>query len=619
MTNNIEIVVEGKNEATKVFQNIEQSARKSASDTEQSWAKAMDGVDKAVKSTGNSANGASQSLVRFSDSSASSARGVRDLGDSTRDGDEKLRRLGETSDEVDTKAMGFRDTITGVQDTMKGLSDASLSTGDRLLTLGMGIGDLGSAGYNLLAPAMIKVKQVISDVREPTSDLRGKLNGLGKSMVGMAAGAAIIAGLGAALEAAFGEKPANVNALTYSLRDFIATGKVSGEAARVFSGNLDDLKQSFYTATAGGVVKFIEGLYDLIPGADLVGVSMSEAKNNITSLDQSLAQMAQTSPQAASQAFYKLASDMHLSTDETNKLKDQLPAYTTAMRQAADATGQSAESQARNAEALQSYLTQLTAATDPVFNLLNSLNGVTEAQNAYNEAVATGGANSTEAKDAAVALAEAVAQAEAAALNGQLSYTDFSGALDHWVASGVVTAQQAASIRDRVNEARGSAQAYTGNYNASLFMENRASSIIAQVKRDLDSVPDSTYKKFVMTYVQQVIGNAPVGNPPGYGFIGNRAQGGPIGHAAEGGGRTGLTWVGEHGPELLKLPAGAFVNPAGASSRAAAMGGGGGGNATVTLEVVSGGAKMDDFLVEILRKAVRARGGNVQIVLGKKG
>jgi hypothetical protein len=40
-------------------------------------------------------------------------------------------------------------------------------------------------------------------------------------------------------------------------------------------------------------------------------------------------------------------------------------------------------------------------------------------------------------------------------------------------------------------------------------------------------------------------------------------------------------------------------------------------NCRVTLEIRSAGSRMDDFLVEMLRKAVRAQGGNVQLVLGK--
>lgn len=80
-------------------------------------------------------------------------------------------RAGEAADNVDTKAMGFRDTLTGVQDTMGGV--AALSKGPSLegfLLLGTGIGDLGSGFYNFLIPAfkafsIEAIKSAVNTVR----------------------------------------------------------------------------------------------------------------------------------------------------------------------------------------------------------------------------------------------------------------------------------------------------------------------------------------------------------------------------------------------------------------------------------------------------------------------
>jgi hypothetical protein len=93
------------------------------------------------------------------------------------------------------------------------------------------------------------------------------------------------------------------------------------------------------------------------------------------------------------------------------------------------------------------------------------------------------------------------------------------------------------------------------------------------------------------------------------------AAGGNIGHAAGGGGRSGLTWVGEQGPELVKLPVGSHVNPAGASSRSAAARGGAGDSGTVVrLSVdLSGG---DQHLLDWFKNRIRVEGGDVQLVLG---
>jgi hypothetical protein len=69
---------------------------------------------------------------------------------------ESFDRAAEASDNVDTKAMGFRDTLTGLQDGFAGLKQAS--SGDigfeSLLLLGFGVGDLASGFTNFLIPSL---------------------------------------------------------------------------------------------------------------------------------------------------------------------------------------------------------------------------------------------------------------------------------------------------------------------------------------------------------------------------------------------------------------------------------------------------------------------------------
>lgn len=86
-----------------------------------------------------------------------------------------------------------------------------------------------------------------------------------------------------------------------------------------------------------------------------------------------------------------------------------------------------------------------------------------------------------------------------------------------------------------------------------------------------------------------------------------------VGYLARGGMGSGPTVVGERGPELVNLQPGSHVKPAGGTARA--LGGGGGG--PVVIEIRSSGSAIDDMLVEILQKAVRVRGGDVQLVLGR--
>lgn len=98
-------------------------------------------------------------------------------------------------------------------------------------------------------------------------------------------------------------------------------------------------------------------------------------------------------------------------------------------------------------------------------------------------------------------------------------------------------------------------------------------------------------------------GGVPIGN----------AHGGIAG-AATGGNHGGLRWVGEAGPELVSLPPGSQVRTAGDSKRMAA--GMGSKASRVELMISSGGSRLDELLVWVLRKAIAAEGGNVQKVLG---
>lgn len=73
--------------------------------------------------------------------------------------------------------------------------------------------------------------------------------------------------------------------------------------------------------------------------------------------------------------------------------------------------------------------------------------------------------------------------------------------------------------------------------------------------------------------------------------------------------RSGMAIVGERGPEVVSLSRGAQVTPL--------TGRNGAGGGKTVIEIRSGGSKLDDLLVEILRIAIANRGGKVQKVLGQ--
>lgn len=98
------------------------------------------------------------------------------------------------------------------------------------------------------------------------------------------------------------------------------------------------------------------------------------------------------------------------------------------------------------------------------------------------------------------------------------------------------------------------------------------------------------------------------------GAIGHAAGG--ITGAAAGGIRNGLTWVGEHGPELVNVPAGSRVHSNPDSMRMAGQGGGGMG--AMVVQLVMDGRILAERLIDPQREIVDRRfGGNVQNAYGR--
>lgn len=610
MSNTVEIVVEGKNEATKVFLDVEKSAVDSAKKSEQAWTKAGDSIESSIQRGGFGAHAAGEGFDKLGTSAKASGTEVEKLGQRSQESGDRLHRIGEASDEVDTKAMGFRDTVTGVSDTLKGLSDSSLTTEQRLFTLGAGIGDLGSAGYNFLVPMFKKAKDALGGFEGGIPGLVSKMGGLKSILVNVGlAAAGMVAVTAAAHALADPVIPTNVQNLTDSLNRFYATGKITGEGATQLGSNLQDLKDSLQIAASRGFDGAMESVTDFVGG--LVGVDsrLDDAKQRLQGLDAALTQVAKSSPQRAQEMFGELTTKAGFTKDQIEALKNHLPGYTAAMDAAGLSTGKAAQDTKTLSDSLSEYLTNLQAATDPVFSLVHSLDGVTTAQKAYTDAVKSHGKESQEAKDASFGLAEALSKAEGAALDGSLSYDAFSATLNHWVSAGVLTAQQADAIRSRVDQAKGSADRFQGNYNANLFAADYASPAIEAVRRKLTELHDREVKLTVTTFYGTVgKGSSLTGVPVA------RAAGGPIGAAASGGVRSGLTWVGERGPELVKLPTGSFVSPAGQSS---AHGGAAAASAPeikVSIDL-SGG---DRLFMEWLRSRIKTDGGgDVQTALGQ--
>jgi hypothetical protein len=203
-------------------------------------------------------------------------------------------------------------------------------------------------------------------------------------------------------------------------------------------------------------------------------------------------------------------------------------------------------------------------------------------------------------------VAQAVSKAEAAAINGDLSFDAFEGKLRQWVAQGAITAGQAETIRGRVADLRGEAEDFAGTYKATLDLKTQGLNTWINAKAWLDSIKSKTV---TITAHAQL--------PPGVTtrqIMEGRQHGGPV--------KAGDPyWVAENSnkPELF-IPdrPGLIVSNKDVKSLMthgpAAMAGQP--SSATVVEIRSGGSRLDDLLVEVLRKSIRVKGGSVQAVLG---
>lgn len=230
---------------------------------------------------------------------------------------------------------------------------------------------------------------------------------------------------------------------------------------------------------------------------------------------------------------------------------------------------------------------QVMRAIDPVFNLSAALDDVEAAQAAYTDAVDEYGRESSEASRAASELMQAVSRAEAAAVNGDLSFSSFQEQLDRWVSSGQLTVDQADAIARRVAEARGEAERYAGDYTAHVNADvDQARADLRALLGDMDALP-----RHIRTQVSVNYGGARAGT----GGIQARADGGPV--------SAGDPYlVGERGPELFVPARSGTIVP----------NGGGVGGTVINLHV-GGSVVTERDLVDTVRKGLR----RVDILTGR--
>lgn len=372
-------------------------------------------------------------------------------------------RVGEAADTVDTRAMGFRDTMTGVQDSLKAVG-VELSGGffDSLLLAGFGIGDLASGIFNFAAPAL--------------KDLVDKVGKAKLAMMGLGVAAAAAAITGIVILGQQSKRTGNdLSEMAEDLERMVDTGKETVLLKKLFTDTgegVGDLKMQIRDASNG----FTSFMANVSTFGGAVG---DRAIDPIKELDAAMAQLVDQGADAEL-VIGRLAQTYNLTATEVEQLRALLPKYGEAAERAKERTGElgDAHSDAAKSVAIQNrnlkeLADTMRAQTDPVFGWVQAQKGVKDAQDAVNEAQKEFGRKSPQYRDALLGLAQAQLGLVGATAQVQ-GATDVTliPALQRLVAGGQLSKQAFDELVTALDAAKAAVQRLDGT-NARINIEQR--------------------------------------------------------------------------------------------------------------------------------------------------
>jgi hypothetical protein len=514
----------------------------------------------------------------------------------TQDDAQRARRsienVSAATDELDTAgskatsslgalSSGFE--LIGNNRAAEGLMTASLAT-----DFFSGVGEAATLVTDNFRRGLNGAKEALGNFM---TSLRASDGAARRWTIGLGAAAAAVAALAVAshvLSEAQEDLRPQTEALAKSLGAYSQGAKAGGEAVRIFGEDLEffSSKQAAIAADADNsrrsVARFGQSLIEsVIPGIEGTDTSLAKTNERFRALDSALTTLVQQGRlQEAQDLFNQVSAAMAENGVSVDELKTKLPEFNGAW----ETTGRSLDKTTDKVEtqtvALQDLHDELKRQSDPIFNLIDSQKDLAEAQEAYNETLEKHGRNSPEARQALRDLTEAAINMSGAAagvqgaFDGKLTPAMY-GALE---AAGL-TAGEINAVERQFREAKAAGDRFAGNYRANVTVK---------------------YEVINGHFFQHGV--------PSFNFPQPRRHGGIQG-AQSGGVRSGMTLVGEEGPELVDLPPGAQVHTTPDTQRM--MGGWGGGMPTFVIEVQPGpgaDASFMEWVVKNLRFSVRTEG-----------
>jgi hypothetical protein len=449
-----------------------------------------------------------------------------------------------------------------------------------------------SAATLLLAPRIMAAREALNEMRESESAAtRGfaSIASTASKMIGILG--AVVTAVELIKGATSRDLNPHIDAATSGLLRYAQGLDAAGEATRIFGDNLDTIVGDFteMDSTMAGIQNgFTFGNY------------MDEVNQEVKALDDSLVQMVQSGHAADAAALVEMIAER--SGKSADYLLEKLSGYTSALETskganegAAGAARDTAGALNDQAQSLDDVRTKWNEMNDLFFGAEEAQDAVTEATQRLNDQIAEQienhekGAGSFEGNTKA-------ALENRAALRDLYSKTQdlIQVEAEHGESS-------AKSIKEFEKQARSMGVGKDKAHDYALALQGMADEL-AKLK-----------SKTITVTVREVITRMDTGKP---GTHHDYAHGG-ISGAASGGARGGRTLVGEEGPEIVDMPFGSTVHPAG-ESRAMLAGGSGGGVVYLAPLQISGGGAVDLIMQAIRDEVWRKHRGDVVVAFGTR-
>lgn len=460
------------------------------------------------------------------------------------------------------------------------------------------------------------------------------------------------------------EAPPNIDKMTASLMNFGRSGDVAGELAKTLGSDLKSLGNAVEEVSRkrSGMDSFMESFYKVLTMDGRTDKShLTKASEQINAVDESLANLVgQGHADLAAAALKRLEDSLIAQGGKPEELagglhkyRDALAAAAMTEHLAADGMGELGQRAMETSKALDAQAMTAKGLKEAISDLnnvnrsaLDSMAGFEAAIDAASKAASENGRalrivhgdmdlTTEKARAEEAALTDLAAKTDAAAvaaLDSGSSLEEVGKIYDRGRDQLMRLAQQMGLTRDQARELTNT---ILSTPDKTAYLRGDLSDLKAKLAETEEALRTARGEKRIKLLAEKdelmadlrrvqaeiddlhgktvtIIYNEKRGQSR---LNGGEAHGGIIGGAATGGLQGGgMTWVGENGPELVRLPPGAMVHSNPDSQRMAAGAGGGQGGGVVQLEWV--GSNAGDELMTWIRKNVRVRGGNVQSVLG---